>query len=535
MVAPIRSGRRIAGVLLGIVAIIAACLIWVPWQQTVIGYGQVMVYSAMDRPQEVEAQISARLVEWRVQEGQTVKKGDVIARLEDIDSKFLDLDQPRRLTRQRAALDEQLARARDRAARLQSQIDSLDLSRDAAIDTARQRVEQAKQRRRAAQQALIAAGKGRSIASDVARAAAGERVRQADDRVRQAEQALAAARQNLETSRLQRERVADLFAAGLRSKRDDELAENDLVKNRTEVRRAELALELARRDVKVGGLDTNRADLEIARAGTEVERARAALDVAERDVSTAALDLNKVMTDTAAALASVGASLESARESAAKIEEAAQKLDVERQNLRRRTEQQDVVAPRPGRVVRLLQVGAGATVKAGDVLAVLAPDTQDRAVELMVTDNDVPLLSEGRPVRLQFAGWPALQFSGWPSASVGTFAGRVAVIDAVDDGTARYRIIVKPDTEAVRAGGEQPWPKAAQLRPGAEVTGWVQLDTVPLGYELWRQWNAFPPTVKRTPVGQKAEKEDKSSSSGGYGGKEEKEKKSGLIKVKRPK
>jgi hypothetical protein len=27
------------------------------------------------------------------------------------------------------------------------------------------------------------------------------------------------------------------------------------------------------------------------------------------------------------------------------------------------------------------------------------------------------------------------------------------------------------------------------------VKGWVLLDTVPLGFELWRQFNGFPPTV----------------------------------------
>jgi hypothetical protein len=27
------------------------------------------------------------------------------------------------------------------------------------------------------------------------------------------------------------------------------------------------------------------------------------------------------------------------------------------------------------------------------------------------------------------------------------------------------------------------------------------LDTVPLGFELWRQFNAFPPTVQQEPLG----------------------------------
>jgi hypothetical protein len=105
---------------------------------------------------------------------------------------------------------------------------------------------------------------------------------------------------------------------------------------------------------------------------------------------------------------------------------------------------------------------------------------------------------------------------------VGTFAGRVAVIDAVDDGTSRYRVIVKPDQEAITAGKEEPWPAPRHLRPGAAATGWVMLDTVSLGFEVWRQFNAFPPTIDREGYGpsggygksEKAEKEEKSSKEG---------------------
>jgi multidrug efflux pump subunit AcrA (membrane-fusion protein) len=200
MVAPHKSGRRIAALLIGIIVIVALVLVYVPWQQTIIGYGQVMVYTAMDRPQNVEAQIPGRLVEWRAQEGDIVKQGDIIARLEDIDSKFLDRDQPRRLALQRAALQDQKARAASRASRLEEQTRSLIESREAAIRTARQRVEQSRQRVRSAEQALISAQKGGQIARDVARTSASERVGQARLRVEQAEQALTAAKQERETA-----------------------------------------------------------------------------------------------------------------------------------------------------------------------------------------------------------------------------------------------------------------------------------------------------------------------------------------------
>ena len=80
-----KVGRRIVGILLGFVGLIAG-LAFIPWQQTVEATGQVIVFNAMDRPQSVEAPIPARLKEWRVQEGQIVKKGHVLAVLEDVDS-----------------------------------------------------------------------------------------------------------------------------------------------------------------------------------------------------------------------------------------------------------------------------------------------------------------------------------------------------------------------------------------------------------------------------------------------------------------
>jgi uncharacterized protein (DUF3820 family) len=97
---------------------------------------------------------------------------------------------------------------------------------------------------------------------------------------------------------------------------------------------------------------------------------------------------------------------------------------------------------------------------------------------------DVPLLVKGRRVRLQFDGWPALVFSGWPGYTFGTFGGQVAVIDNIDtDG--HYRILVVQDPQ------DDPWPQ--QLRVGSGAYGWIMLNDVPVWYELWRQFNGFPP------------------------------------------
>lgn len=160
-------------------------------------------------------------------------------------------------------------------------------------------------------------------------------------------------------------------------------------------------------------------------------------------------------------------------------------------NVEVRTQQHAMVAPQDGHVVKTLKAGIGETIKEGEAVATIMPDVSVKAVELYVRAMDVPLLSKGRKVRLEFEGWPALQFSGWPSVAVGTFGGIVEVIDYVNSSDGSYRLLIKPDAK------DDTWP--TQLRVGSGVYGWAMLDEVPIWYELWRQLNGFPPSLKKEP------------------------------------
>lgn len=153
----------------------------------------------------------------------------------------------------------------------------------------------------------------------------------------------------------------------------------------------------------------------------------------------------------------------------------------------------EIRAPRDGYIQRLPVFAGGQTVKEGDYLLTLVPRTDDHAVELLIRGNDMPLVHPGDHVRLQFEGWPALQFSGWPSVAVGTFGGEVALVDPSDDGTGKFRVMIRP------APGES-WPDEAYLRQGVRANGWIMLGQVSLAYEIWRQLNGFPPVL---PDGQK--------------------------------
>ena len=324
---------------------------------------------------------------------------------------------------------------------------------------------------KAREQALLGQLADLENSRNVAIPGAEGRAKQAEDVIRQSQQAVEQAQQGVVTEELNLKRIQELFEKGLRSKRDLELQE--------------LALVTAR---------------------TRLETMQAALDVSRRGAQVAGFDKDRVVNDTAAGLNGLRATLASVRETIAKTNSDLQKLDVDIQNVAQRGDQRFIRAPRDGQIARVKKGGVGETVKAGDELAMLVPTTQDQAVELYLSDYDAPLVSPGRQVRLNFAGWPALQFVGWPSIAVGTFAGKVKVMDAVDDGKSRFRIIITPDEAAIKSGKEEKWPSLAQLRPGAEVNGWVMLDTVSLGFELWRQFNAFPPTVPREAISDKKTK-----------------------------
>lgn len=154
---------------------------------------------------------------------------------------------------------------------------------------------------------------------------------------------------------------------------------------------------------------------------------------------------------------------------------------------------QIVRAPRAGRIMTINAGDTATMVKQGDILATFAPEESTRAVELYVDGRDVPLIKPGRRVRLAFEGWPAIQFNGWPSVAQGMFDGRVRAIDLSASDNGLFRILVE------QAPDRGPWPREPFVRLGAKVRGWVLMNTVSAGYELWRQLNDFPLQWDRQP------------------------------------
>lgn len=320
------------------------------------------------------------------------------------------------------------------------------------------RIEAAQARAKSVESRIRALGASRSSGVN----AAGSRASMAVERVESARRLVEASQAIHKTAELNLERQTTLFKEGLTSKRNLELAELELTRNQKELERSQVALNAAISEELALRSDQSRFSTD---ASAAIDDAHAARAVAASEIAASNAELSRI------------------------------EVRLARQNA------QSVKAPRAGVILNLVSSEGGDMVKAGDPLAVLVPDTVNRAVELWIEGNDMPLLHKGQSVRLQFEGWPAVQFSGWPSVAVGTFGGRIALIDPSGNSTGKFRILVAPVAD-------EPWPQPQYLRQGVRTNGWVLMSRVRLGYELWRQFNAFPLSTPTPPPAASGQKED---------------------------
>jgi multidrug resistance efflux pump len=249
-------------------------------------------------------------------------------------------------------------------------------------------------------------------------------------------------------------------------------------------------------------IESLKKDWDVAVA--ELESARGEVTTAERELAAKQNELEQKRSEGQTKIDYARAMQQDALGQAATIRKEVRDVEIYLAELQRLI----ITAPRDGTIFRMPIYERGQAVKEGDPLFTIVPETTDSAVELWLSGNDIPLVRQGDHVRLQFEGWPAVQFVGWPSVAVGTFGGKVVAVDATDNGMGKFRVLIKED--------DQPWPAEQFLRQGVRANGWVMLDQVPLGYEMWRQLNGFPPTV--------SEDGDAKSEKEASGGKEDKPK-----------
>lgn len=401
---------RLANALLVLLVLCVAGMIFVPWQQSARGTGQVVAYAPQERQQMVTAPTKGivAVIAPGLREGSEVKKGDLILEMEPTAA-----DLVAQLQASLRDLDAKVATAETKAEVYGRNIIDFTEAKNAAVSGADQLIEAAKAKWDAKRKLVP----------------------------------------GYEAKRLQ---------AQLNLERQRKLYENRL--------QSEKELEKYQKDLNVAESNLKSVQLDVEAALGELEAKKNERVQKEREAQTK-VDYAKAMQQEA--MGQVASATKERRDLEIKLSE------LERLNIR---------APRDGTLYRVEVFEQGQMLKEGDPLFTIVPETSQRAVELWVSGNDVPLVHSADHVRLQFEGWPAVQFAGWPSVAVGTFGGTVATVDATDDGMGNFRVLVIPDEDS-------DWPSDHYLRQGVQANGWVMLNQVPLGYEIWRQLNGFPPNA----------------------------------------
>lgn len=284
------------------------------------------------------------------------------------------------------------------------------------------------------------------------------RVGEADNKVREAYQKVESAKIAVATAELNVDRHKQLAEQGLVSQRELELTIQSAIASKADLEGAQANLKAAEQSMKALGFGRQQISAEVLQRLLDAEAARDA---------------------------SVG--------EAAKAADQLADISLRMSNATQRRIASKVLAPIDGTVVKMAEAGAGETVRQGDKIVRISPNSLDKAIEMTADGIDAPLLNVGRKVKILFYGIPAIPLPAWPEVMAGTYTGVIKVIDQVDDGKGNFRFWVVPDPE------DRMWPEQTHVRQGTKVMGWVILNRVPLWYELWRRFNLFPPDYQERP------------------------------------
>ena len=252
--------------------------------------------------------------------------------------------------------------------------------------------------------------------------------------------------------------------------------------------------------VTVGDPIVRIADIDpqlMERLQAERNQVMAKLNAAETAAETAEIDMNR-MRDLFDEGLAARREYEQARirveELRSRVAEAAAELNRVDVNLSRQSVQ-IVRAPRSGVILRVFAGDAATFVKAGDIVATFVPDNVDRAVELFIDGRDVALVHSGctGPAAVRrLSHRPVQRLAVGRGGHVWRRRGGSRPLGA------DQRAI--PGSGHGGSGIPDPWPDQRFVRFGSNARGWVLLNPVSVGYELWRLLNDFPASLPGTPT-----------------------------------
>ncbi len=122
--------------------VVGIILLFLPWIQNFRAKGKVTALNPASRPQTVQSSIPGRVEAWYVMEGDTVLKGDTIARLSEIKPEYLDPQLVARTGRTRDAKSSSAEGYLAKAQALANQAKQTRQERDLSLSKAKNKLEQ---------------------------------------------------------------------------------------------------------------------------------------------------------------------------------------------------------------------------------------------------------------------------------------------------------------------------------------------------------------------------------------------------------
>jgi len=231
--------RKYGRLAIKLLVLLFVAIAFIPWTQTIIASGQLSAYTPYERPQDIEAQITARLMKWHVFEGSRVRQGELILELSDVDPSFMAPDLLSLLEQQRTALEQNRKAALERADELTKRIKEMTNLVRTAVPSAE------------------------------------ARVMEAENKVRTADQRVVSAKIALDTAELNVNRNKQLAEQGLVSQRELELSIQAAIASKADLKGAEAMMKEAQQSMRALSFGRDQVSAEVLQRLMEAEAARA--------------------------------------------------------------------------------------------------------------------------------------------------------------------------------------------------------------------------------------------------------------------
>jgi multidrug efflux pump subunit AcrA (membrane-fusion protein) len=386
---PISRWTNLGGLfMVGSVAIAIALAAFTPYNVTVQAQAKVRPSGEL---RVIEAQTEGVVVDIRAKENQTIKKGEIVAILNDS-----------RFQTRKSQLQSSIQQAKLQLLQLNAQIEAQErqiLAETDRIDLAVAISEQELSRsRREYQDRKI------TTTAQVDEAAANLRV--AQEEFHQAEAELQSAKANLkstqaalDSAKSRQARYQTIAASGALSQNQLEEAQLAVVQQQEAVAAQQATVERHQK-----GIERQRQAVEAARA--RLENTRAALNPIDAEVAIAQENIGRERATGKATLASLHRDKEALIQQRLEIEKQIESDNSELQQVETEIAQTAIAAPADGILFQLNLRNSGQTVKMGDKIAQIAPSQTFLAIEALVAAQDISKVKTGQPAQIRISACP---------------------------------------------------------------------------------------------------------------------------------